>query len=892
MNKSFIDIFREQVQKSPDNIAVAFEGCALTYLELDERSNQLAHYLVSAGVKENIFIPLFVEPGISMMVGMLGIMKATCAYVPIDINAPRDRINYILSDTSSKIVVCSQLSSKKLNCNKEIRKVQLESVQTEAVTCAGKDVLPSDLAYIIYTSGTTGNPKGVMVEHGNLADYISGLIDTLSIHECESFALVSTIATDLGNTVIYGSLATGGTLHIFSNDSVNNIEYLHGYFNKHKIDCLKIVASHWKALTLDGNFLMPQKLLIFGGEALHGKIVEEIKATGSKCRIVNHYGPTETTIGKLLHIVDPQIHYENTVPIGKTFSDNKVLVLTKNLKLCPIGVPGQLYITGKGVARGYLNNPELTSEKFIRNPFSKEEDSVMYSTGDMVKYLPDRSILFIGRVDNQVKIRGYRIELEEVESTLQKSELVNQAVLLARDDKQGNKQLVAYIIPAQYFDKESLLNYLKDQLPDYMIPAVFVEIENLPLTPNGKVDRAALPDPETSDLSSEQYVAPRNETESKLVELWENVLEIEPISIHGNFFELGGHSLLAVRLVSAIRKKMGIQISLNDLFIYPTIFQITTNLNGSAEEKVDEVEEVVSNKVKVKYLVPVKAAGKKMPLYIVAGGGGTALRFMKFAELMDTSQPVFVLQPPADPKDLEDFPDTIEDISKKFIEEIMVKNPEGPYALSGHCRGGIIAFEMAKQLKEMGKTVNLLAMFDTIIRKVNTKPPAGIRNFYYIPQFIRRAVLRTIFKIKFETFLLTKHTKHAVNYKLDALKKSLSDLRAKSNGVADKMEYAGLEIFNESMDIYANACNNYHLHPLDKEIVLFYAKDHYYFMDAEKKVAFRKYYLNDETKNMWHHYAKNITIHEIEGEHSSMFDRETAGGFAKILQGYLNSSKS
>jgi len=583
MDKSFIDLFEEQVLKTPENIAVVFEQEQLTYHSLNAHANRLANQLRNKGVTDESLVPLYIERGINMMVGMLGIMKAGAAYVPIDTDFPQERISYMLQDTAAKIVVSSAVSAPKLPAMTGLDIIEMESVPDSPEDNLSTKVLPGQLAYVIYTSGSTGTPKGVMVEHHNLVDYIVGLTDKIKINECRSFALVSTIATDLGNTVIYASLATGGTLHLFTKESVSNTTLLHRYFAAHQIDCLKIVPSHWKVLNLDDRLLLPAKLLIFGGEALPEKMVENIRATGTQCQIVNHYGPTETTIGKLLHLVELGTKYEYTVPIGKPFSKTKVLVLTKNLKLCPIGVPGQLFITGDGVARGYLNNPELTKEKFIPNPFSKQGISLMYSTGDLVKYLPDGNISFIGRVDNQVKIRGYRIELGEIEMILQQCNLVSQVVVLAREDKQGDKRLAGYIVPAGDYDREGILVYLKDKLPDYMVPTVLMEMDKFPLTANGKIDRNALPDPDAGELLGDQYVAPRNDVEAKLAEIWQDVLEEDQVGVNDDFFELGGHSLLAVRLVSAIRKAFEIEMPISDIFDYPTVALLATQLSNSTD---------------------------------------------------------------------------------------------------------------------------------------------------------------------------------------------------------------------------------------------------------------------------------------------------------------------
>ena len=333
---------------------------------------------------------------------------------------------------------------------------------------------------MIYTSGSTGKPKGVAISHQNLADYVYGLEARTKISACKSFALVSSIATDLGNTVLYGSLLSGGTLHLFSKEAVSHIEALHAYFEQHSIDCLKIVPSHWKALAMDGQPLLPVKLLIFGGEALQSSVADMIRMTETSCRIVNHYGPTETTIGKLLHEVKADHQYGQFIPIGKPFSNTKTCVLSKELSICPVGVPGQLYISGEGLAKGYLNRPDLTAEKFISDPYA-EPGEKMYGTGDRVVYQQDGDILFIGRVDDQVKIRGYRVEPGEVGRILEESEQVSQAIVLVKDDKQGNKQLIGYIVPNGEYDRTGIQAYLKEQLPDYMIPAHLVVLENFPV---------------------------------------------------------------------------------------------------------------------------------------------------------------------------------------------------------------------------------------------------------------------------------------------------------------------------------------------------------------------------------------------------------------------------
>ena len=582
-DKSIVDLFEEQVRANPNAIAVVFEEEGLSYEELNGRANQLAGYLRIKGVKADTLVPICMERGVDMLVGILGILKAGGGYVPIDADFPAERIAYMLADTNAKFVVSSEESRWKVEqASEDIEVIELGDF---AISIQPADNLepvaqPGDLAYVIYTSGSTGTPKGVMIRHRSLVDYVYGLNERVQIEQCQSYALVSTIATDLGNTVIYSSLVFGGALHLFSKEAVSNIEYLHEYFKRHTIDCLKIVPSHWKALRDEAALLLPKKLLIFGGEALQREIVEDIKDAGTSCRIINHYGPTETTIGKLLHAVNTAATYNNTIPIGKPFSNTRIYVLSKDLQLCPVGVAGQLYIGGDGVGRGYLNNEALSATKFIQDPFDKEGESRIYATGDLVKLNTEGDIEFIGRVDDQVKIRGYRVELGEIESILQQCELVSQAVVLAREDKQGNKRLVGYIVAEGTFDREGIVSYLKERLPEYMIPSMLMELESMPLTANGKVDRKALPDPEASELLTDKYVAPRNEAEKKLAEIWQDILEVEEVGVHDDFFELGGHSLLAVRLISAIRKGFEVEVPISHVFDYPTVGLLADQLKS------------------------------------------------------------------------------------------------------------------------------------------------------------------------------------------------------------------------------------------------------------------------------------------------------------------------
>ncbi|GAA3932937.1 amino acid adenylation domain-containing protein [Chitinophaga oryziterrae] len=564
-DKNIITLFEEQVLLTPDAPALQFEGKQLTCRELNEAANRLGHYLVEKGVQPGSLVPLCIDRSLDTIIGILGILKAGAAYVPVDPSYPEERIRFILNDVRASVVVTNTEYAARLG---ETAVVCIDKMlQSQPVDNLTVHISPESPLYVIYTSGSTGIPKGVLISHRNVTDYVYGLQQSLHTADCQSFALVSGIYTDLGNTVLYTALLQGGCLHLFSKDMVNNAVGICDYFAEHKIDCLKIVPSHWKALSHGEQLLLPARLLIFGGEALHADVVRRIQLSGSNCTIVNHYGPTETTIGKLLHVVTDG--YGETIPIGKPFSNSYVYILDKQRRPCAAGVPGELYIGGAGISSGYLNNDMLTAQRFIRDPF--REDGTLYQTGDKVRYLPDGNILFMGRMDNQVKVRGYRIELEEIETMLQKAPGVKQGVVMLIADGTGEQQLVAFVSGVE--EKESVTTYLRTQLPEYMLPAQMVLLTSLPLASNGKINRRELAAMDLSGVSLEKvYVAPRNETEEVLAKMWQDILGLSsPVSITANFFELGGHSIKVIKLLARISKEFGVVLSIQTMFKEATV---------------------------------------------------------------------------------------------------------------------------------------------------------------------------------------------------------------------------------------------------------------------------------------------------------------------------------
>ena len=574
-------LFEAQVARTPDAVAVVFEDQELTYRELNIRANQVAHHLQALGVGPEVLVGLHVERSLEMMVGLLGIIKAGGAYVPLDPAYPQERLTFILQDAQVSVLLTQQ----RLSAGLSEHQTQIVCLDTDCDLIAQESrtnpinkVTPDNLVYVLYTSGSTGIPKGVAVEHHQLCNYLHGISKRLALPNPASFATVSTLAADLGNTMVFVSLCTGGCLHILSQERVADPYTMADYFRHHVIDCLKIVPSHLAALQTSPHpeQVLPRRLLILGGEASRSDWIESLKRLAPGCVILNHYGPTEATVGVLTYHVEENQHapITSTLPLGRPLTNVQIYLLDPYLQPVPIGVQGELYIGGASVARGYLNRPALTAEKFIPNPFSDRPGARLYKTGDLARYLPDGNIEFLGRLDNQVKLRGYRIELGEIETTLEYHPAIRQAVVLAREDTPGDRRLVAYCVPHHGCipDIRELRSFLQTKLPDYMVPAAFMVLDALPLTPNGKVERQALPAPDQERPPlSEAFVAPSTPSQELLVGIWARVLKVESVGIHDNFFALGGHSLLAVQVMSRLRKVFQVDVPLRVLFDAPTV---------------------------------------------------------------------------------------------------------------------------------------------------------------------------------------------------------------------------------------------------------------------------------------------------------------------------------
>ena len=595
-DKCIYQLFEEQVERNPDAVAVVFEEEQLTYRELNQRANCLAHHLKTLGVGPEVLVGICVERSLEMILSLLGILKAGGAYLPLDAALPQENIAFRLQDAQVPILLTQKGLLKREDAQVQTvlyLDADWELIAQESDANPNSEITPENLAYVLYTSGSTGQPKGVAIEHRQILNYLHAILDKLQLPTGASFATVSTFAADLGNTAIFPALCTGGCLHIVSQERVTDPKALGDYFVRHPIDCLKITPAHLATLLASNasDSILPRQCLVLGGEAANWDLIEKIQQEAPNCRILNHYGPTETTVGVLTYPVSSKLASYNskTVPIGRPIANIQVYILDRYQQPVPIGVTGELHIGGASLARGYLNRPDLTDEKFI-NPFSGKINTRLYKTGDLVRYLPDGNIEFLGRLDRQVKIRGFRIELSEVETAITSHPAVRETVVVAREDIPDRKYLAAYIVSndSEVLTSSTLRDFLEKKLPSYMVPGGFVMLNALPLTPNGKVDRQALPKPDTASQELETtFVAARTSQEELLARIWCEVLHLQQVSIHDNFFELGGDSILSI-LIIAKAKQAGLQLTPKQIFQHQTIAELAAVGSTTGTRKAEQ----------------------------------------------------------------------------------------------------------------------------------------------------------------------------------------------------------------------------------------------------------------------------------------------------------------
>lgn len=569
-------LFEGQVERTPDSIAVVCEARQISYSELNQRANGLAEHLLSHGVKPETLVAICVDRSLEMMIGLLGILKAGAAYVPLDPNYPKKRLEYILDDTKAPIVV-TQKHLKDGLPNQAMTAVCIEDVGMGYPTVVENPTVKvnsRNLAYVMYTSGSTGEPKGVCIEHRSIIKLVVGA-NYIDFSQNEVFIHLAPLAFDASTFEIWGALLHGSKLIVFPpyQPSLSDIAEA---IKRYQVTTLWLTSGLFDAMVdqgLDG--LASVKQLLVGGDVLSKKHVERAFNELDLKRFVNGYGPTEVTTFACCHQICEDDFARPSIPIGRPISNTTAYLLDANLRIVPIGEKGELCLGGAGLARGYLNQPELTKERFVRHPYG---DGYIYRTGDFARYFPDGTLEFMGRIDQQIKLRGFRIELGEIENAISEFADVEQNVVILREDQVNNKRLVAYLVPGSAFDIEAFQDYLKNRLPQYMVPAAFVLMDQIPLTPNGKVDRKVLREPEYENLS-DQVIGPDNVVERLLVQIWKEVLNLDEVGVDDDFFAMGGHSLTAMQVLNQIRTVFSVSMRLRVLFSNPVIRKLAAEIS-------------------------------------------------------------------------------------------------------------------------------------------------------------------------------------------------------------------------------------------------------------------------------------------------------------------------
>ncbi|HFA51232.1 MAG TPA: amino acid adenylation domain-containing protein [Bacteroidetes bacterium] len=927
-------LFEQQAKKTPDKVAVTMSAppehapnnghdSHLTYRQLNNKADALAAVLIEKGLQPGDFVGLCMERSLDMMVGIYGILKAGGAYVPIDPKNPEERIGFMLEDAGCQVLVTQEALLETLpeyggmivfaggtaemnsSASRRMPKVAGSVSDPGSLITDDQSLTTKPPAYIIYTSGSTGTPKGVVVRHENAVNTLFAINRYLEISGEDTVYSVSSMSFDMSIPDYFLTLMQGATLVLADEATKKDGFALRTAIEVYRPTFMQATPTTWKILFLSGWQGDANLKAVAGGEAFSKKLAAQMAAC---CKAVwNGYGPTETTIYATYQRVTEE-HLARCpgehVAIGSPIANVEMQVLDKNKQPVPIGVPGELYIGGKGVSSGYLNRAELTEEKFLHLsplPINSNSETALtppplgsqsrfvgraggglYRTGDLVRYLPTTcpehsggEIEFLGRIDKQVKIRGFRIELGEIEECIKKHETVEQCAVNVFEDQTGSHQLAAYFVLSKGFPSgkngisgenlaEELKAFLRKQLPGFMVPAYFTEMKALPMNSSLKVDRKALPEPQLSNLPKAKKEIASTKGEQLLTGIWQELLGLKEVSVQDDFFDLGGHSLAAVQLMTRIKELTGKKLPLTTLFQHSTIKKLASQLNGFNKPLQNGTSSDGSKDAGFVSLICIQKGGDKTPLYLVHGGGLHVLFYQNMVKYLDKDQPIYALQARGLNGDVPPL-DRIEDMAAHYIREIKMQNPEGPYCLAGYSLGGLIAWEMAAQLKAENKEVPLLSLFDAVAKY----EWAGTGNSGNLKKKMK--------KIGFNLSLLLKEPGKAIEYKSSVLKMQFQHMKGKlqmayrnnkTNEIEEGFLPFGKEVYEKSIEAY----EHYELKPLNIHVDLFKAID-------------QMFYLHDPENYGWDRFAlEGLTVHKIAGNHLTLFDEPHGKEVAEALK--------
>jgi len=707
--------FEDRARQTPDRVAICHQDQSLTYAELNSAANQLAHRLIECGVKADMPVGLCLERSLDMVIALLAILKSGGAYLPLDPGYPAERISFMVEDAQVQVALTqSSLMARLTSSIKHVLCLDRDGRLLESKSKANPVVLvgESDLAYIIYTSGSTGKAKGVMIEHRAASRFVQAAIAHYEIDSLDCMLQFGSISFDLAVEEIFTCLSAGARLQLRNEDMLSSPSRFLQLCQSWGVTILDLPTAYWHQMAADAAYtrgVMPPslRLVIIGGERVSPSLVKDwLQIVGDYPRLFNSYGPTEATVVATGFWITRAARVRQEVPIGRPLANSEVYVLDSYGQPVPIGAPGELYIGGRSLARGYLNRSDLTQLKFIPHLFEPGANRKLYRTGDQVRYLSDGNLEFLGRMDNQVKIRGFRIELGEVEAALLQYSGVREAVVVPVADNSGSQRLIAYIVGrgGESVSEEDMRSFLRKKLPAYMVPGVIILLEALPLTPNGKVDFVALPIPSQviaeKSIVATTFIGPRTPLEHTLVGIWCDILNLPKVSVRDGFFHLGGHSLQALQVIARIRSELEVELPLSALFQSSSVAEMAELLAQTGVQG------------RWSPLVPLQAGGSKRPFYAIHGGHGEVLFYKALGEHLGNDQPFYALR--ARGNDYPDMPHRrVEEMASCYIEAIRKVQPEGPYRLGGASFGGIVAYEMAQQLHAQGQGIESLVLFDT-----------------------------------------------------------------------------------------------------------------------------------------------------------------------------------
>ncbi|KQV15414.1 MULTISPECIES: non-ribosomal peptide synthetase [unclassified Kitasatospora] len=691
------ELLARRAAEHPDAVALRAGDTVLTFAELHARSNRLAWRLRELGVGPDVLVGVHLARSADLIVSLLAVLKAGGAYVPLDPGYPSERLEFMLADAEVSVLLADP------ELIGELDPAGARVLAVDAAATAGYPehepplaVTPDHLAYVIYTSGSTGRPKGVQIPHGALLNLLQSFERDLEITDRDRLLAVTSLSFDIAGLEVYLPLMVGAEL-ILAPDIAVDGPRLRSFLETSGATVMQATPSSWRLLVEAGLRADPALRVISGGEALPADLAAELTARFPV--VHNAYGPTETTIWSCLQRVLPGA----PVTLGGPIANTRVHVLDQTFGLVPEGVPGDLWISGDGLARGYLGRADLTADRFLPDPFAGTPGARMYRTGDVVRRLPSGELEFLGRSDHQVKVRGFRIELGEIESVLARHPGVGRVVVVAREDQPGDKRLAAYLTPVGDAPTTAELRAaVAAELPDYMVPSAFVVLDAFPLTPNGKIDRNQLPAPGREESAAGAFVEPRTATERALAEIWSDVLGVERIGVTDAFLELGGNSISALRVIMRLPDITEVELPVAALFEGGTIERIARIIDGE--------QEVVNSVV-----VALRSTGSKPPIFFVHPLGGSVFSYAELVEALDPEQPFYAVQAPEYAGPDVPRPDTMEGIAALYLSELRAIQPEGPYHLGGWCMGGMISYEMARQLQAGGEEVAMLTIVSASI---------------------------------------------------------------------------------------------------------------------------------------------------------------------------------